>query len=143
MGGAWTLPSKAKTNYGTTVTRDAAQPDQHVMTSLCQRQFSWNCNCDRTVDGIAERADPRWSRQHGGREPLPHRLEHVGAAKNEEPPALSRRVFRLNSRKTNRMDKRKKTKWEKRMRLWMIALIILLPLLFGFLLWLISHLNRY
>lgn len=41
------------------------------------------------------------------------------------------------------MDKRKKTTWEKRMLQWKIALVILLPLLFGLFLWLLARLNRF
>lgn len=41
------------------------------------------------------------------------------------------------------MDKSKKTRWEKRMRLWKIALIVVLPLLFGLFLWLFARLNRF
>ncbi|HSY18492.1 MAG TPA: hypothetical protein VK815_09175 [Candidatus Acidoferrales bacterium] len=41
------------------------------------------------------------------------------------------------------MDKRKKTFWEKRMRRWQIALMILFPLLFGLIFWLIGRLGTY
>jgi len=41
------------------------------------------------------------------------------------------------------MNKRKKTFWEKQMRRWQIALIILVPLLFGLIFWLIARLNSY
>jgi len=39
--------------------------------------------------------------------------------------------------------KSKKSKWEKRMLLWKIALIVLLPLLFGLAVWLFARFNRY
>jgi hypothetical protein len=43
----------------------------------------------------------------------------------------------------NSMDKRKKTFWEKRMRRWQIALVVLFPLLFGLVFWLIARLNSH
>ena len=39
------------------------------------------------------------------------------------------------------MDKSKKTGWEKQMKRWKIALIILLPLLFGLVFWFVAHRN--
>ena len=40
------------------------------------------------------------------------------------------------------MDKSKKTRWEKRIMRWQITLEILIPLLFGVVLWFIAKLMR-
>jgi len=41
-----------------------------------------------------------------------------------------------------RMDKSRKTRWERKMKKLIIALIIVLPLLFGLIIWLLAKFSR-
>jgi hypothetical protein len=45
----------------------------------------------------------------------------------------------LNSQSVQLMHKSKKTGWEKKMRRWQITLVIVVPLVFGLVFWLVAH----